>query len=71
MNGYSFRLLEWSYPLALWLIVAFFSLLACRNVIAVAAIQPVSEVVQTQLETAVPSLEGSAYVSANYHIAVQ
>ncbi len=32
--------LEWSYPVLLWFMVACFSLLACRNVVAAAATSP-------------------------------
>lgn len=43
MNGQgirSIRLLQWVYPLALWLIVAFFTFLACKNVVASARWEP-------------------------------
>lgn len=32
MNGLRIRLLEWSYPMVLWLLVALCTVLACRNV---------------------------------------
>jgi hypothetical protein len=34
MNISGIKWLEWSYPVVLWIMVAFFSLLACRNVVA-------------------------------------
>lgn len=33
MNGMNIRLLQWSYPMLLWLMVAFFTVLACKNVV--------------------------------------
>lgn len=33
MNGLNIRLLQWSYPMLLWLMVALFTVLACKNVV--------------------------------------
>ncbi len=33
MNGMNVRLLQWSYPMLLWLMVALFTVLACKNVV--------------------------------------
>jgi hypothetical protein len=37
MNEHGIKILQWGYPLLLWVLVAFFTLLACKNVVATAA----------------------------------